>query len=108
MDVAIRELDAAELDIVAGGNKAWDLAKIWTAAVGSVIGGPVLGALGATAVIGIQARSRKSLCSQLQRGQLRQLHNVGLRAQQTPKARPPRANDCLLAIDIRRRRSGSP
>ncbi len=54
MNVGIRELDAFELDIVAGGNKVWDLAKIWVGAIGSVIGGPVVAALGASAVIGIQ------------------------------------------------------
>ena len=41
--------------MVAGGNRAWDLVKICVGAVGSAIGGPIVGALGATAVIGIQA-----------------------------------------------------
>jgi hypothetical protein len=55
MDLAIRELDAAALDIVAGGNKAWDLAKIWAGVIGSVVAGPVGGGLAASAVIGVQA-----------------------------------------------------
>ena len=54
MNVAIRELDAAELDIVAGGS-VWDLVKIWGAAVGSYLAGPFGGAAVATTVIGIQA-----------------------------------------------------
>ncbi len=55
MDMAIRQLDAAELDMVAGGNKMWDLAKIWVGAACSAIAGPFGAALGASAVIGIQA-----------------------------------------------------
>ncbi len=55
MDVAIRELNAAELDIVAGGS-AWDMVKIWAGAVVSAIGGgPIGAAIAATTVIGIQA-----------------------------------------------------
>lgn len=55
MDGAIRELDAAELDIVAGGS-LWDVAKVWVGATLSAIGaGPIVAALGATAVMGIQA-----------------------------------------------------
>jgi hypothetical protein len=38
MNMAIRELDAAELDIVAGGN-AWTLVKVWAGAIVSAIGG---------------------------------------------------------------------
>lgn len=56
MDVAIRELETAELDIVAGaGPSAWDFAKLWAGAGGSLIGGPILMALAASAVMGIQA-----------------------------------------------------
>jgi hypothetical protein len=55
MDAGIRQLDAAELDIVAGGN-GWDVAKIWVAATLSAIGGgPIGAAFCATAVIAIQA-----------------------------------------------------
>jgi hypothetical protein len=54
MDVAIRELDAAELDIVAGGS-VWDVAKVWVAFAASQVAGGFGAALAATAVIGIQA-----------------------------------------------------
>ena len=49
MDGAIRELDATELDIVAGGS-LWDVAKVWVGATLSAIGaGPIVAALGADA-----------------------------------------------------------
>jgi len=41
MDVAIRQLDAAELDLVAGGGLGWNLVKIGAALVGNLAGGPV-------------------------------------------------------------------
>jgi len=55
MDVAIRQLDAAELDIVAGGVSLWDVAKVVVTMTLSAMGaGPAAG-LGALAVMGIQA-----------------------------------------------------
>ena len=54
MNMAIRELDAAELDIVAGGN-AWTLAKVWAGAIASAIGlGPLGGAAAVTTVTMIE------------------------------------------------------
>jgi hypothetical protein len=41
MDSGIRQLDAAELDLVAGGGVGWNLIKIGAALVGNLAGGPV-------------------------------------------------------------------
>jgi hypothetical protein len=48
MDVAVRQLDAAELTAVAGGGAVSDLGKIGWGLTGGLIGGPVAAAAAAT------------------------------------------------------------
>ena len=47
MEIAIRELDCSELDLVAGGGLGWNLVKIAASLVGGLAGGPILAATGA-------------------------------------------------------------
>jgi len=62
MDAAIRQLDDAELDLVAGGGLGWNLIKIGAALVGSLAGGPILGATGAAlASLGEAAAAQPSI-----------------------------------------------
>jgi hypothetical protein len=41
MEIAIRELNDSELDLVAGGGLGWNLIKIGAALIGNLAGGPV-------------------------------------------------------------------
>jgi hypothetical protein len=65
MDVAIRQLDAAELAAVAGGSVASDLGKIAWSVAGGLIGGPLGAAAGAaTYVVTNSFLDSLSSCSQ--------------------------------------------
>jgi hypothetical protein len=55
MDVAIRQLDAAELDLVAGGGVGADLVKVAVGLIGGLAGGPILAAAGVALTIVTQA-----------------------------------------------------
>ena len=62
MEIVIRELDYSELDLVSGGGLGWNLIKIGAALVGSLAGGPILGATGAAlASLGEAAAAEPSI-----------------------------------------------
>jgi hypothetical protein len=46
MEIAIRELDHSELDLVAGGGVGWSLIKVAAGLFGNLAGGPILAATG--------------------------------------------------------------
>jgi hypothetical protein len=69
MDVAVRQLDAAELTAVAGGGAVSDLGKIEWGLTGGLIAGPVGAAAGATFyVLASSLLDYLSSCSQCGEG----------------------------------------
>jgi hypothetical protein len=55
MEIAIRELDHSELDLVAGGSVLGDLVKVGVGLIGGLAGGPILAATGVALTIVAQA-----------------------------------------------------